>query len=122
MASGTRTTMLAASLMPPPVLRDRWSRRGRPPPISSRADGLHRDTGAGHGNVNDGEDRGTGGDGRRGAQSWVDRLWSSILERTGLGGAGRAEARRDGAAAAVAELPPLERAKRLAEALLSERG
>jgi malonyl-CoA decarboxylase len=57
-----------------------------------------------------------------GAQSWVDRLWGSILERTGLGGAGRTEARRDGAAAAVAELPPLERAKRLAEALLSERG
>ena len=57
-----------------------------------------------------------------GGQSWVDRLWSSILERTGLGGAGRAEARRDGAAAAVAELPPLDRAKRLAEALLSERG
>ena len=21
-----------------------------------------------------------------GAQSWVDRLWSSVLERTGLGG------------------------------------
>ncbi|CAA9253674.1 MAG: Malonyl-CoA decarboxylase [uncultured Acetobacteraceae bacterium] len=60
-----------------------------------------------------------------GAQSWVDRLWGSILERTGLGGAGRTgtEPRgADGAAAAMAELPPLERAKRLAEALLSERG
>ncbi len=62
-----------------------------------------------------------------GAQSWVDRLWGSILERAGLGGGGgKAEARpdgaADGAAAAVAELPPLERAKRLAEALLSERG
>jgi malonyl-CoA decarboxylase len=63
-----------------------------------------------------------------GAQSWVDRLWTSILERAGLGGGGgggRAETQPDGAAeaaAAVAELPPLERAKRLAEALLSERG
>ena len=53
-----------------------------------------------------------------GAQSWVDRLWSSVLERTGL----RSSPRPAGAAAAVAELPPLERAKRLAEALLSERG
>ena len=64
---------------------------------------------------------GTGG----GAQSWVDRLWSSVLERTGLGGgsAGRAGIRpAEEAAAAVAELPPLDRAKRLAEALLSERG
>jgi malonyl-CoA decarboxylase len=60
-----------------------------------------------------------------GAQSWVDRLWGSILERAGLGGGGRAEARSDGAdgaAAAVAELPPVERAKGLAQALLSERG
>ncbi len=59
-----------------------------------------------------------------GAQSWVDRLWSSVLERTGLGG-GKADSRPaapEGAAAAVAELPSLERAKRLAEALLSERG
>jgi malonyl-CoA decarboxylase len=63
-----------------------------------------------------------------GAQSWVDRLWSSILERAGFGGGGaaRAETPPDGAAgeaaAAVTALPPLERAKRLAEALLSERG
>jgi malonyl-CoA decarboxylase len=63
-------------------------------------------------------DAGTGG----GAQSWVDRLWSSVLERTGLGGSGRTGARPAEAAAAMAELPPLERAKRLAEALLSERG
>ncbi|GAA0566685.1 malonyl-CoA decarboxylase [Craurococcus roseus] len=53
-----------------------------------------------------------------GAQSWVDRLWSSVLERTGL----RSGPRPAGAAAAMAELPPLERSKRLAEALLSERG
>ena len=69
---------------------------------------------------------GTAGTG--GAQSWVDRLWSSILERAGFGSGGdaRAEAPPDGAtgeaAAAVTALPPLERTKRLAEALLSERG
>ena len=67
-----------------------------------------------------------------GAQSWAERLWDSILERTGLGGggtggdgAGRTRTRPagpEGAAAAVAELPPLERAKSLAQALLSERG
>ena len=65
----------------------------------------------------------TGAAAAGGAQSWVDRLWGSILERTGLGGgAGQSEARPAGAAAAVAELPPLERAKSLAQALLSERG
>ena len=58
----------------------------------------------------------TGGGG--GSQSWVDRLWSSVLERTGL----RSATRPAGAAAEMAKLPPLERAKRLAEALLSERG
>jgi Malonyl-CoA decarboxylase N-terminal domain/Malonate decarboxylase, alpha subunit, transporter/Malonyl-CoA decarboxylase C-terminal domain len=44
-------------------------------------------------------------------RSWLERLWASLAMR------GSADAGRPGAAA-----PPLDRAKRLAEALLSERG